>query len=77
MDKEKSDKLWEDLKMIVTAKLEECEASAGFKVGRDEIERREHINRASGMMYGHLVREIKGIAEKVTSDVYKRIEKFS
>ena len=77
MDKAKSDQLWGDLKIIVKAKLEELEESAGIKVGRDETERQEHINRAAGMMYGHLVKEVKGLAEQVTKDVSKRIEKFS
>jgi len=77
MDKEERDKLWEDLKIIVKAKLEECEKETGVKIGRNETERQEHINRAAGMMYGHLIKEVKGIMGQFVGNALRRIDKLS
>lgn len=76
MNKEEKDKLWNDLKMVVTVKLEECEEKAGVKVGRDNIEREECINRTAGMVYGHLVNEVKATVKQFVCDVHKRVGGF-
>lgn len=77
MDKEKRDKLWGDLKIVVATKLEECEKETGVKIGRDELERQEHISRAAGMMYGHLIKEVKGIVGQFVGNALRRIDKLS
>jgi len=75
--KEVSDKLWEDLKAIVVVALEECEKSAGMKVGRDETERRQYIDKTAGMVYGHLTEEVRVTVHQFITETSKRAEKFS
>jgi len=77
VDKEVSDRIWEDLKKLVVVALEGCEEKAGIKVGRDETERRQYIDKTAGMIYGHLAEEIRITVKQFIVEVNKRTEKFS
>jgi len=75
--KETGEKLWKNLKELVIVGLEECEKSAGIRVGRDETERKQYVDKTAGMVYGHLTDEIKITVKQFIVEVNKRTEKFN
>jgi len=77
VNKEVTESIWKDLKEMVVVALEECEKKAGIKVGRDEPEREDYVNKTAGMVYGHLVGEVRMTVKQFIVEANKRAEKFS
>jgi len=77
VDKEISDKIWEDLKKLVVVALEGCEDKVGIEIGRDEVEKQQYIDKTAGMIYGHLLEEIRITVKQFIVEANKRTEKFS